>query len=246
MRNQGSKKLGVNRRTVLRGAGGLMLGLPVLEGLLPRNASALEASPTPFVLIVVSDNGVVQAGTDLGGGGEPEMFWPTQSGPLTTAGMLADKPTRSTGELADYADKLLIVRGVNLPYSSTGCSHSAADAQLLTSAKITAGGTNALATGPSVDTAIALAKNPPGRDPLVLHSGMFAPGGTGFDIPGYVSYISANQPRVYIDSPYKAYQKIIGVVGDGSGTGQDPAKVLRAERSKTSSRPATATGSINT
>ena len=223
----------MNRRTVLRGAGSLMLGLPVLEGLLPRNASAEDATPSPFVLIVVSDNGVVQAGTDLGGGGEPEMFWPTTSGPLTTERMLADKPTRATGELADYADRLLIVRGVNLPYSSTGCSHSAADAQILTSAKITAGGTNALATGPSVDTAIALSKNPAGRDPLVLHSGMFAPGGTGFDIPGYVSYISANQPRVYIDSPYKAYQKIIGVVGDGSGSGaQDSAKVLRAARSK--------------
>jgi hypothetical protein len=232
MRNQSSQKLRMNRRMVLRGAGGLMLGLPVLEGFLPRNASAADATRSPFVLIVVSDNGVVQAGVDLGGGGEPEMFWPTQSGPLTTERMLADKPTRSTGELADYADRLLIVRGVNLPYSSTGCSHSAADAQILTAAKITSGGTNAVATGISVDTAIAAAKNPPGRDPLVLHSGMFAPGGTGFDIPGYVSYISPNQPRVYIDSPYKAYQKIIGVVGDGSGGSQDAAKVLRAARSK--------------
>ena len=53
--------------------------------------------------------------------------------------MTADKATRSTGELADYADKLLIVRGINLPYSSNGCSHSAADAQILTAAKITAG-----------------------------------------------------------------------------------------------------------
>jgi hypothetical protein len=30
---------------------------------------------------------------------------------------------------------------------------------------------------------------------LVLHAGMFSPGGTGFDIPGYVSYVSAKQPR---------------------------------------------------
>ena len=48
----------------------------------------------------------------------------------------------------------------------------------------------AKAMGISVDTAIATAKNPPGRDPLVLHAGMFSPGGTGFDIPGYVSYIT--------------------------------------------------------
>ncbi len=130
--------------------------------------------------------------------------------------MTADKATRSTGELAAYADKLLIVRGINLPYSSNGCSHSAADAQILTAAKITAGSTNCKAMGISVDTAIAKAKNPAGRDPLVMHAGMFSPGGTGFDIPGYVSYVTPQQPRVYIDSPYKAYQAIIGAVGNGT------------------------------
>lgn len=219
---------------VLRGAGGLMLGLPLLETFLPRSVKAQEAARSPFVLIVVSDNGVVQGGTTLGGEGEPEMFWPTQMGSLTQEGLLSDKPSRAIGELSDHADKLLIVRGVNLPYSSTGCSHSAADAQLLTAAKITAGGTNAVATGISVDTAIANAKNLPGRDPLVMHAGMFSPGGTGFDIPGYVSYVSPNQPRVYIDSPYKAYQAIIGAVGDGNtgSAAEAEASALRADRSK--------------
>ncbi len=210
-----------------------MLGLPLLEGFMPRSAAAQTAMRSPFVLIVVSDNGVVQAGVTLGGAGETERFWPTATGPLTQASMLADKATRATGELSDHAEKLLIVRGINLPYSSNGCSHSAADAQILTSANITPGSTNCLAKGPSIDTAIAKAKNPPGRDPLALHAGMFAPGGTGFDIPGYVSYVTAQQPRVYIDSPYKAYQQIIGVVGDGTGsTAEAEAQALRAGRSK--------------
>jgi len=162
------------------------------------------------------------------------MFWPTATGALTTASMTADKATRSTGELAAYADKLLIVKGVNLPFSSNGCSHSAADAQILTAAKITTGGTNCKAMGISVDTAIAKAKNPPGRDPLVMHAGMFSPGGTGFDIPGYVSYITAQQARVYIDSPYKAYQQIIGAVGNGTTTtsAEQLALMQRAARSK--------------
>src|SRR5881394_2711332 len=148
--------------------------------------------------------------------------------------MTADKATRSTGELAAYADKLLIVKGVNLPYSSNGCSHSAADAQILTSANITPGSTNCKAMGISVDTAIAAAKNPPGRDPLVMHAGMFSPGGTGFDIPGYVSYVTPQQPRVYIDSPYKAYQQIIGVVGNGTTatSAEAQAQMQRAARSK--------------
>ncbi len=235
MKNDLSDMLKMNRRLVLRGAGGLMLGLPLLEAFMPKEAAAQTAAMrSPFVLIVVNDNGVVQSGVTLGGGGEPEKFWPTSLGPLTKASLQADKATRTMGELADYAERLLVVRGVNIPYGSTGCSHSAADAQILTAAKITGGSTNCLATGPSVDTAIAKAKNPPGRDPLALHAGMFSPGGTGFDIPGYVSYVAPNQPRAYIDSPYKAYQMIIGAVGDG-GTGTDAqseAQQLLAARSK--------------
>ena len=229
-----SKSLEMNRRLVLRGAGGLMLGLPMLETFMPRKASAQTATRSPFVLLVVGDNGVVQAGVSLNVASEPERFWPTATGALTTASMTADKATRSTGELADYADKLLIVRGINLPYGSNGCSHSAADAQILTAAKITTGSTNCKAMGISVDTAIAKAKNPPGRDPLVLHAGMFSPGGTGFDIPGYVSYVTPQQPRVYIDSPYKAYQTIIGVVGNGSTATSAEAQALmqRGARSK--------------
>ena len=122
----------LNRRLALKGAGGLMLGLPLLEGFLSNKASAQTTTRSPFVIIVVGDNGVVQAGATLGGSAEPERFWPTATGTLTKDKLLADKTTRSIGELADYADKLLIVRGVNLPYNSTGCSHSAADAQLLT------------------------------------------------------------------------------------------------------------------
>jgi len=234
MKNQDANPFLVNRRMVLRGAGGLMLGLPVLETFMPRKASAQSAMRSPFVLIVVGDNGVVQAGVTLGGSGEPEKFWPTASGALTKTSMLADKPTRSTGELSDYADRLLIVRGVNLPYNSTGCSHSAADAQILTAAKITTGSTNCKAMGISADTQIAKVKNPPGRDPLVMHAGMFSPGGTGFDIPGYVSYVNPQQPRVYIDSPYKAYQQIIGAIGNGTTTSSAEAiaQMQRAARSK--------------
>src|SRR6476659_9905840 len=186
----------MNRRMVIRGAGGLMLGLPLLETFMPRKASAQTATQSPVVLIVVGDNGVVQACVSLSVSSEPEKFWPTATGTLTNASMTADKATRSTGELADYADKLLIVRGINLPYSSNGCSHSAADAQILTAAKITTGSTNCKAMGISVDTAIAKVQNPPGRDPLVMHAGMFSPGGTGFDIPGYVSYMAAQQAQM--------------------------------------------------
>ncbi|HEY4185661.1 MAG TPA: DUF1552 domain-containing protein [Polyangia bacterium] len=224
----------MTRRIVLRGTGGLMLSLPLLETFMPRQAAAQTAMRSPFVLLVVGDNGVVQAGVSLSVSSEPEKFWPTATGPLTNASMTADKATRATGELAAYAEKLLIVRGINLPFSSNGCSHSAADAQILTGANITPGSTNCKAKGISVDTAIATAQNPAGRDPLVMHAGMFSPGGTGFDIPGYVSYVTPQQPRVYIDSPYKAYQTIIGAIGNGSTATSAQAQALmqRAARSQ--------------
>src|SRR6185503_11255054 len=107
MRNHDWSPFLLNRRLVLKGAGGLMLGLPLLEGFMSNKASAQAATRSPFVIIVVGDNGVVQAGVTLGGGGEPERFWPTATGALTKDKLLADKTTRSIGELADYADKLL-------------------------------------------------------------------------------------------------------------------------------------------
>ena len=45
---------------------------------------AQTATRSPFVLIVVGDNGVVQAGVSLSVSSEPEMFWPTATGTLTT------------------------------------------------------------------------------------------------------------------------------------------------------------------
>jgi hypothetical protein len=240
MNNEDARRM--NRRLVLRGACGLMLGLPLLESFMPRRAAAQTAVRSPFVLIVVGDYGVVLAGVTLNGGGEPEKFWPTATGALTKDKLLADKATRSIGELADHAEKLLIVRGVNLPYNSTGCSHSAADAQILTAAKITTGSTNCKAMGISVDTAIAKAKNPPGRDPLVLHAGMFSPGGTGFDIPGYVSYITPQQPRVYIEMPRR---RPCGPPAARASMTSCARRSARSSRGRISAR-ATATGSIST
>lgn len=225
----------MSRRLFLRGAGGVTLGLPLLEALLPRRAAAQAAARSPFLILVVNGNGVVQAGRDIVGGNDPERFWPRATGALTKASMDADKATQATGELSDYADRLLMVRGVDHPFPATGCMHASGDLQLLTATRPAGDGNKALATGESIDSLIARQKNPPGREPLVLHAGKYSPGGTGFDIPGYVSYIGASQPRTYLDSAYKAYQRIIGVVGMGptsTGSPEAEAAQRRALRSK--------------
>ncbi len=208
----------MQRRHFLAGIGGVTLGLPMLDAFMPRNAQAATAAAarSPFVAIMVNGNGVVQAGSAIGGSTDPEWFWPSAAGPLTTAAMAADSVSttspRETGVLSAYANRLLIVRGVNHPFGAAGCAHAGGDAQILTGARCTGNGPKTLSSGPSLDTLIATKMNPAGatRDPLALHAGRYSTGGTGFDVPGYVAYVAAGQPRSTFSAPYKAYMQIIG------------------------------------
>jgi hypothetical protein len=207
-----SERRAFGRRRFLMGAGGVTLGLPILDGFLPRK---VHAAAPPFLGIICSANGVVQAKP-----GEVEAWWPTQLGALTTAGMLADKPTRATGEISDYASRLLLVKGVGHTAAATGCNHASACAQILTGTPTVMGNSNqAVSTSVSLDTVVAKALNSPGVDPLFLHAGMYAAGGSGFNVPSYISYIAGGQQRPGIDSPLKAYQRMTGVLGAAGGGG---------------------------
>lgn len=215
---------GFARRRFLLGLGGVTLGLPVLEGLLPKNASAQTAAAAPFLTIICSANGVVQART-----GEAESWWPTKVGALTSAGMLADKPTRTTGELSDYADRLLIVRGVGHSLGANGCNHASGCAQILTGAATLSGtGNQTVAGGESVDTVVAKALHP-NVEPFFLQAGMYAPGGSGYNVPSYISYTAARQQRTAMVSPFKAYERIVGTgaVTPAPGGAADPLALRR-------------------
>lgn len=223
------------RRHFLRGAAGLTIGLPLLDAFLPRGASAQAATTPSFLLLVVQGNGVVQAGKGLDGTQDPERFWPTNAGALTAAALQADKTTRATGELSTHAAKLSMIRGISHPFGATSCAHASGDAQILTAAKLTGTSSKTLALGESIDSLIARELNPGKREPLVLHAGKYSPGGTGFDIPGYVSYSGASQPRTYLDSPYKAFDRITQVVGTGGSaqpTGPSDQQLRKVDRSK--------------
>lgn len=201
---------------------------------MPKRVGAQTAAQPPFLLLVVQGNGVVQAGKAIDGSTDPERFWPTKTGTLTRAALEADRASRATGELASVAEHLTIVKGVGHSFPATGCMHAAGDAQVLTAARLTGNGNKVLALGESVDSLLARKLNAPGREPLVLHAGRYSAGGTGFDIPGYVSYIGPSQPRPYIDSPYQAYLRITEVVGNGEPqpNGPTPEQQQAALRSK--------------
>jgi hypothetical protein len=201
----------LSRRWFLKGAGGLTLGLPLLDA-----SQAKSASPPPlrFALFVVGANGVAM---EDAGRGEPETFWPTATGPLTTASLQADDTQngRTLGLLAPHASRLLLVRGVDQPFGSAGCDHQSADNMCLTSARIFGSGNTSLSMGESIDNRIARERNLPGREPVTLRAGWRPNDGTGYDNPGFISYVGERQPRAAEPSPLRAYQRMVGI-SDGT------------------------------
>jgi hypothetical protein len=210
----------VSRRAVLRGVGGIAIGLPALDIFQERQAYA-AGNGGDYAVFIVNDNGVAQAhaGNIFGSGSmEPETFWPTSApGPITQASLGMDAGVRTLGELSAYGDRLLIVKGIAHPFKSAGCAHNGGDGQVLTAAHPIHGTTFDTCDGESIDNRIATVKNPPGREPLALSARKFPDGSTGFAYPGYISYRGPMQPRAAQASPLLAYQSIVGMASPPAG-----------------------------
>ena len=186
------------RRLFLRGAAGAVLALPFLETFAPRRAMA-GGSGHRFAVFVRQGNGVQQKQ-----GSEPERFWPSQLGALTTAGMKADSG-RAVSELSDFASRLLLVRGTRYMYSTSGCGHADGGLQCLTAARPdSTSGNNALAMGESIDWRIARSLKT-GGEPLNLFAG-----DKGSYLPDVISYRAAKQRVAAIDNPFTAYTLVFG------------------------------------
>jgi len=202
----------INRRAFIRGAGTVAVALPFLEGLPERSAWAQNEQPK-FAFFICTSCGVVQK---PGGGNDPEKFWPTADGALTTASMQAFAADRATGILADYANRLLIVRGVNYPHRSSGCGHAQGLVQCLTSSAPSGTDNKSTASGISIDTLIANELNPQGVEPLTLYSGL-----KGGYINEKLSFSAPGQVRAAEGNPWNVYQRLIGLAdpNGGGGTG---------------------------
>jgi hypothetical protein len=199
-------KQATSRRAFLRGVGAVTVGLPLLDAFAPRRAArADDATAAPRCAVFIRQgNGVAQAGN-----GEPEKFWPSKLGALTTAALQADSG-RAVTELASYANKLLLVRGTRFAFPGNGCGHSGGANQVLTAAKVSDDpkGQYSLALGESVDNRMAAAINPEGREPLTLMTGPT----TGY-LPIVLSYRGSKQLRGAENDPFNVYKRMTGLAG---------------------------------
>jgi len=200
-RSEGPAASNVGRRVFLRGAASVVMALPILEGLLPRGVQA-QATKQSFAIFMRQANGCQQQLN-----AEPDRFWPKNLGALTTASMQADGD-QAVSVLAEYASKLLIVRGVEMrEIQDAGCGHSSGGLLCLTAAR--ANGKNiekALATGESIDNRIARELSGAGVEPLTLRAGMRS----GY-LDDVLSYRSSGNRRVAESNPYNAYKALFGM-----------------------------------
>lgn len=150
----------MKRRTFLRGAGAVVVGLPFLESF---RAHAAPEDHT-FVIWMRTANGVAHAIPPLG---EPERFWPVAPGPLDAANL---PPDRALAELAPFASSLLPIVGLRLPFPHTGDRDVSGAVQLLTAAPVSEdpGGLGAVALLESADQRLGAAFPVPFRSLALL------------------------------------------------------------------------------
>ncbi len=194
----------VNRRAFLTGTGGAALALPFLEGLPERSAFAQDESPR-FAFFICAANGVAQAYDD-----EPERFWPTKVGALSSSQMEADSAERCTGILAEHAERLLIVSGLQHEGVVNMDSHVRGRVQALTGLLPTDSSTIAATSrGPSVDWVIAQAWQ---QDPLLLYAGPRA----GY-VDDRISFSAAGMLHAGEKDPAEVYGNLTGLSDSNTG-----------------------------
>ncbi len=164
--NSARRPLGHSRRLFLRGLGGVVVGLPLLESLAPKTAHARDAvQADPFAVFFRQPCGVAaEQQTDIGL--EPERFWPRNLGALTADNVQG----RALDELSGYLDRSLVLGNVNYRNYDYGDGHANGVLQALTAQGPVPGtsGGGAEANGQSLDMYLAEQLNPEGRDSLYL------------------------------------------------------------------------------
>lgn len=199
-------KLG--RRMFLKTAGGAAVALPVLESLMPEEASAAGEGVEPFAIFLRQANGVAAEQNTNEIGSEPERFWPASLGALTPENVQG----RSLEELGDHLSRLLVVRNINMANFNYADGHARGALQGLTAAApaVPGQGGASEAGGESIDHRIGRELNPDGRDSLFLYAGR----NSGWLGGACISYRGSANRRAPIHNPLTAYQTMMGLDQD--------------------------------
>jgi hypothetical protein len=201
------------RRSFLRGAGGVVVGLPFLEAFAPRGAHA--ASPKRFA-IFFQCNGV-----------DMDRWWPKVAG----SGPLRPEAFAGTAlePIKDYAGKLLIPRGLHMvprgfsaEDGAGGDDHMKGMGHKLTAAPNSTVKDVFYPTGPSLDYVVAKAINPGAKDPLNLAIGPNFP-----SVLNNAFYRGDKQPAELVRNPWYAFQELMGA---GSKAGMESVELTARRR----------------
>jgi hypothetical protein len=210
----------VRRRRFLQGIGGAMVALPFLESVVFTDSKARAGGTGPVYSVFFKNNN----GFAVASGGEPERFWPHETGPITPELLRTRDADRAVSELADYGDKLVMVRGMDYGFRPTSCGHAGGSVQSLTGARIVIpeglSGHDSVAAGESIDYRIGREFNRPGTESLYLVSG--APGNY-FAGPSFSGPMTA---RASEHNPLAVYTDLMGL----SGLGDDIAMRIAQRR----------------
>ncbi|MEL6348556.1 MAG: DUF1552 domain-containing protein [Myxococcota bacterium] len=198
------KRKTFSRRMFLTGVGGVTLSLPFLESLQRPARAANDGGPPRHAFFLRYANGVQQADR-----GEPERYWPRETGALTAATLSSRDADRATSEYAPYIQNIALVKGTKFAFKNNGCGHSGGGNQCLTAARVSGdlSGKDSLAMGESIDNCIARAfPDINGGEPLTLYTGPRR----GY-IEEVLSYRGPKDLRSAEDDPWNAYQRLVGV-----------------------------------
>jgi hypothetical protein len=194
----GGPRRGLPRRLFLRGAAGVAVGLPLLESLGGVSEAGAQGERFRYALFLRQGNGVFQ-----------QKFWPVSADVALTKARLQEdamNEDRTVGVLADYAEKLNLVHGLQYKFSGSGCGHADGCLQCLTSAKRNGNFSNETrALGPSLDWVISQALDAPGSEPVSLYAGA-----TADYLGDLILYRGPEQLRAGERNPINAYQRLFG------------------------------------
>lgn len=221
----------MSRRTVLRGSGGIVVALPLLDAMRSRRAKADAALACKRLVVFYTPNGTQNQSLAAEGfaNGLP-------AGPLTTMPLEAEP-------LAALASKLTIISGVNAetsksPHEGQGDLHSVGLTEILTGVKSTFAGYGPtvapdalppmVGQGISIDQYVA---NAVGGDSLrpSLQFGVQSETTPNGLIDGFcrMVYAAPAQPMPAITDPAQMFTRIFG---DGGGGDDGAIEQLRAQR----------------